>query len=186
MWKSTLEVVLDRSGPQETRLALSKTDPEITRQKYIEYVGKASRSVKFVTGEANSKLFNQPTLQETLRAMLSHSNESTVEFVCHKSDNVDEAERLFRVENEGLLALKREFSKRMHIYWSPIRPRQHYAVLDGGKFVILEEPSHKKFAEFWAAVVLDSVRGQKWATRFDEYIKDCTELKFESSDQLAT
>lgn len=185
MWKSTLEAVIDRISPQETRLALSKATPDISRGKYIEYISNADKSVKIVAGEANSKLFNRPALKNTLESMLSHNKESTFEIVFHKTNNADDAEKLFQIENKELFALKRKFGERVHIYWSPIRPRQHYAVLDEGKFVILEEPEHRKFAEFWAAVVLNPAQGKKWAARFNEYVDYCKELKFERTHKLA-
>ena len=181
-WKSTLDSILETIGPPESRLALSKTDPESTREKYIEYIGSAHRSVKIVVGEANGKLFNQSALKDALKAVLSHSNESTVEFVFHKYDDIDRAKESFQINNAELVELKLEFPERTHILWSPIRPRQHYVVLDGGEKVILEEPSHKGFEPFWAAVVLDSERGKGWVDRFDKYIKYCRELNFEPPD----
>lgn len=181
-WKSTLESLIDAVGPPESRFALSKTDPEATREKYVEYIGNARRSVKIVVGEANSKLFNRPSMGDALKLVLSHSENSTVEFIFHRLNNVDTAKESFLASNEALVALKRQFPDRTHIYWSPIRPRQHYAVLDEGERVILEEPYHKGFEPFWAAVVLDQSRGKVWMERFDKYISYCRELTFESPD----
>lgn len=181
-WKSTLDSVIDAIGPPEARFALSKTDPETTREKYVEYIGNAKRSVKIVVGEANGKLFNRPSMGNALKSVLSSSENSIVDFVFHKYNNVDIAKESFLADNKEIAAVKRQFPKRTHIYWSPIRPRQHYAVLDEGEQVILEEPNHKGFEPFWAAVMLDQGRGTVWMNRFDEYIKYCRELTFDSPD----
>lgn len=176
-WKSTLDLLLETIGPPETRLALSKTDPEGTRDKYIEYIGSAYRSVKIVAGEANGKLFNRSSMATTLRSFLSGSEHSTVDLVFHKHKDINVARGAFQVSNPELAKLKCEFPNRFSIYWSPIRPRQHYVVLDNGEKVILEEPCHEGLAPFWAAVVLDSSRGKEWADRFNDYVKYCKRLE---------
>lgn len=181
-WESTLDSIIDAIGPLEARFALSKTDPETTREKYVGYVGNAKRSVKIIVGEANGKLFNQPSMGAALKSVLSRNENSVVEFVFHKYNNLDNAKEAFLVDNKEIVDVKRQFPKRTHIYWSPIRPRQHYAVLDEGEQVILEEPNHKGFEPFWAAVMLDQSRGTLWKDRFDDYIKYCRELVFESLD----
>lgn len=176
--RSTLDSALEIIGPSEVRVSLSRDDPESTREKYIEYIGSAVQSVKIVTGEANGNLFNRPGLRDALKTVLMQSKDTNLQFVFHKYDDLDAAKEAFQFNNNELVELQQSFPKQVQIFWSPIRARQHYAVVDNGKKVILEEPSHKGFSPFWAAVILDENRGKEWANRFDEYVKHCTRLEF--------
>lgn len=182
-FRSALELLLDNIGSSEARLGLSKFTPDSTRDNYISHIMSYQKSIKIITGEANSQLFNRPDLARALRESLSNGNNKTLQLVFHKNDDIKTAQEEFQVENEELVNLRREFPNCVHIYWSPIRPRQHYAVIDDGKKVILEEPNHKGFEPFWATIVLDEGRAKNWAERFDDYIKYCRELEFEPSGQ---
>ena len=77
--------------------------------------------------------------KEALKRTLQDNPDSTVEMVFHKDDDIGKAEIGFREENTHLLALKQEFPDRVHIFWTPKRPRQHYAVVDEGELAILEQ-----------------------------------------------
>lgn len=180
-FKSTLELLLDIVGPREARLGLSKFTPEVTRESYVAQIKGYQKSIRLMTGEANSQLFNREDLLQVLGEGFLSGNGKTLQFVFHKNDDMKTAQEEFQVQNKGLVNLKIEFPDCVHIYWSPIRPRQHYAVIDDGKKAILEEPNHARGQPFWATIVLDESRARGWANRFDDYIKYCTELEFESS-----
>lgn len=182
-FKSALELLLDNIGPREARLGLPKFDPNITREEYIARIRGFQKSIKIVTGEANNQLFEREDLLQALRGGLSSGYDKTLQFVFHKNDDMKTAREEFQVQNKELVNLKLEFPDRVHIYWSPIRPRQHYAVIDNGKKAILEEPNHARGQTFWATIVLDESRAKSWENRFDNYIEYCRELKFESSGQ---
>ncbi|HEY54861.1 MAG TPA: hypothetical protein G4N91_01080 [Dehalococcoidia bacterium] len=177
-FKSVLDILLDNIGTKEARSGLSKFTPDETRDSYISHVADFKKSVKIVTGEANGKLFDRRDLAQALREGLSSGNGRVFEFVFHKSNDEETAQAEFQAENKELVDLKREFPDRVHIYWSPIRPGQHYAVIDNGKEAILEEPNHIGNKSFWATIVFDKNRARGWAERFDEYIKYCKRLKF--------
>ena len=185
-FKSSLELLLDNIGTREARLGLSKFTPDITRANYISQIVGYQKSIKIVTGEANSELFDREDLAQALRESLSNGNDKTLQFVFHKNDDMKTAQEEFRVQNKELINLSLEFPSCVHIYWSPIRPRQHYAVIDDGKKAILEEPNHIAREPFWATIVLDERRAKSWANRFDDYVTYCTELAFESSGQPIT
>lgn len=178
-FNSILDILLDNIGTKEARLGLSKLTPDETRDSYISHIVDFKKSVKIVTGEANSKLFDRRDLAQALREGLSLGNDRVFEFVFHKSDDKETAQAEFQAENKELVDLKLEFSDRVHIYWSPIRPGQHYAVIDNGKKAILEEPNHIGYKSFWATIVFDKSRAEGWAKRFDSYIEYCKpELEF--------
>lgn len=182
-FKSILELFLDNIGSNEARLGLSKFTPDITRESYISYIKNYQKSIKIVTGEANGQLFDRQDLAQALRESLSNGCNKNIQFVFHKNDDIKTAQWEFQVQNKELVNLQLEFPSCVHIYWSPIRPRQHYAVIDDGKKAILEEPNHEGLEPFWAAVVLNENRAKGWASRFNDYIEYCTELRFESPSQ---
>lgn len=177
-FKSILDILLDNIGTKEAKLGLSKFTPDETRDSYISHIVDFKKSVKIITGEANSKLFDRRDLTQALRGSLSLGNGRTFQLVFHKSDDIKTARNEFQAQNEELVDLKLEFPDRVHIYWSPIRPQQHYAVIDNGKEAILEEPNHIGNKSFWATVVFDKSRAKGWSKRFDDYIKYCRELEF--------
>ena len=180
-FRSALEVLLDRVAPKEARLGWPKTDAEATRANYVAQINGYRRSLKIVAGEANGKLFDRNDLAEVLRSGLMRSQFSTLQLVFHKHDAISEAKKAFEVDNAALLQLKLDFPKRVHLYWSPIRPRQHYAVIDDGDKAILEEPNHEPGQPFWATVVMNKNRAAGWSDRFDKYVQCCKELEFISS-----
>lgn len=179
-FKSALELLLDNIGTREAKLGLSKFAPDITRESYVAQIKGYQKSLRIVTGEANSQLFDRQDLSQALKESFLNGNNKTLQFVFHKNNNMKIAQAEFQVQNKELVSLKLEFPERVHIYWSPIRPRQHYAVIDDGKKAILEEPNHAGGTPFWATIVLDESRVKSWINRFDEYIKYCVELEFES------
>lgn len=176
--RTTLELLLERIGPREAKRGLSKLTPDITRDSYIAEVRHYKKSVKIVTGEANSQLFERLGLAQAVKDGFLRGGSNTFQFVFHKDDDMKVAQAAFQVENKELVSLKSEFPERVHIYWSPIRPRQHYAVIDDGKKAILEEPNHVGGAPFWATIVFDESRAKDWANRFNEYVEHCVELEF--------
>lgn len=179
--RTTLELWLDRIGPKEAKKALSKRTPELTRDTYVAEIRAYRKSVKIVTGEANSKLFNRSDLSQAVEDGFLREDDNTLQLVFHKDNDIKVAQVIFERENHEIVNLKHKFPERVHIYWSPIRPRQHYAVIDNGKKAILEEPNHVGGEPFWASIVFDESRAQGWANRFNEYIKHCVELTFEPS-----
>ena len=178
-FKSSLELLLDNIGSAEAKQGLSRSTPEITRDSYIAQIRGFEQSIKIVSGEANSQLFDQFGLVQAIRESFRCHNWKTFHLIFHKSDDMLTAEEQFKVQNRNLLVLKLEFPDRVHIYWSPIRPRQHYLVVDDGVKAVLEEPNHERGKPFWATIVLNRERATSWAQRFDGFAKYCTELKFE-------
>ena len=175
--KSALKLLIERSDTKKPGKWLRKGDPEAARLGYVQEIGCFSRSVKIVAGEANHKLFNRPDFIASLRYGLTKHPESNLKFVFHKADQLADAKFLFKQDNMELVTLKREFDDRVHIYWSPVRPLQHYAVIDDEK-VILEEPGHKPSVPFWAYVSTEVARAKDWEALFDEYVSYCEELSF--------
>jgi len=167
------------NGPIDTpeEQWLSSRNPEQTRWKYINSIGEFKSSVKIVTGEANGKLFDRTELADALSNGLRENRNATVRFVFHKNEDKDTARQSFETENTHIMAVKRVFSERVHLYWVPLRPEQHYAVIDD-ETVILEQPNHRGGEPFWGKIVKDSNIALEWENRFDEYVKYCVELPF--------
>jgi hypothetical protein len=177
-FQSILDILLDNIGTKEARLGLSKFTPDETRDSYVSHIADFEESVKIVTGEANGKLFDRSDLAQALRKRLSSGNGRTFQIVFHKSDDIKTARDEFQAQNKELVDLKRDLPDHVHIYWSPIRPGQHYAVIDNGREAILEEPNHTGYKSWWATIVFDKDRARGWSKRFDKFIKYCVELEF--------
>ncbi len=156
---------------------LSRSDPVISRWAYIETVRNFGWGVKMVAGEANGKLFNREELVSVLTEGLREHPQATVELVFHKDDDKARACIMFEEENSLMIRLKREFSDRVHIFWAPKRPRQHYAVVDDER-VIFEQPNHPPNKPWWGNIVMNTSIAQEWERRFDEYVRYCSELQF--------
>ena len=177
-FKSALQILLDSVLIDSSSRMLPKLDPERTRASYVELVANARISVKIVAGEANHQLFDREDFGFAIRRVLSVNPSSTVELVFHKDNEAVAAKSAFKENNKHLYALKQEFPDRLHIFWAPKRPRQHYAVVDNGVFALLEQPSHPKNKPFWATVTSNMTRAKEWSKRFDEYVTYCRELQF--------
>ena len=174
---SALQLLIEHSDTKKPGKWLRKGEPEAARLGYVQEIKNFSRAVKIVAGEANHKLFNRPDFIASLRDGLAKNPESNLKFVFHKADQQEYAKLLFEQDNSELVTLKREFDDRVHIYWSPVRPLQHYAVIDDEK-VILEEPGHRPSTPFWAYVSTEAERAKDWEALFDEYVSYCDELSF--------
>lgn len=148
---------------------LSSSKPDETRDAYIAAASSFSKELKIVTGEANGKLFDQKVFADAIKRVLHENQNAAFKLVFHKRDTEDEALRDFKVENQHFAALKDQYPKQVHIYWTPERPRQHYAVIDD-KIVILEQPRHTAFESFWATIIHDSKVSALWEKRFNTYI----------------
>lgn len=177
-FKSALQILVDSVLIDSSFSMLPKLDPERTRASYVELVANARISVKIVAGEANHQLFDREDFGFAIGRLLFDNPKSTVMFIFHKENEFGAAKRLFQEKNKQLYALKQEFPDRLHIYWSPKRPRQHYAVVDNGALAILEQPSHPRNKPFWATVTSNMTRAKEWSKRFDEYVTYCRELQF--------
>jgi len=156
---------------------LSSRDAIVNRWAYIETIRDFGRTVKMVAGEANGKLFDREELVSALGEGLRENPQSTVHLVFHKTDDKNEATVAFEKENPLMVDLKNKFLDRVHIFWAPKRPRQHYAVVDDER-VIFEQPNHAANKTWWGSVVENTVIAGEWAGRFDEYVKCCSELQF--------
>lgn len=156
---------------------LSSRDPEHNRWQYIENIHGFNKSVKIVAGEANGKLFDRPEFANALKEGLKSHNDATVKMIFHKVDNIGEARSLFIENNKQMVELKKTFPDRVHIFWVPKRPKQHYAVKDEST-VIFEQPDHKPGKPRWGIIVQDPSLGHEWENRFDEYVGYCQELYF--------
>jgi len=177
-FKSALQLLVDSVLVDSSSRMLPKLDPERTRASYVELVASARISVKIVAGEANHQLFDREDFGFAIRRILSDNPKSMVEFIFHKDNEFVVAKSAFQENNKQLYALKQEFPDRLHIFWSPKRPSQHYAVVDNGVLVILEQPSHPRNRPFWATVTYNMTRAKEWSERFDGYVTHCRELNF--------
>lgn len=148
---------------------LSSSKPDETRDAYIAAASSFNRELKIVTGEANGKLFNQKVFADAIGRVLHDNQDATFKLVFHKRDAQDEALRDFRVDNPHFTALKKQYPEQVHIYWTPQRPRQHYAVVDD-KLVILEQPRHTAYGSFWATIIHDGKISALWEERFNTYV----------------
>ncbi len=156
---------------------LSSRDAMVTRWAYIETVRNFKRVVKIVVGEANGKLFDREELKSALTEGLRENSQSTVHLIFHKSDDKDQAIVGFKKDNPLLVALKNAFPDRVHMFWAPKRPRQHYAVIDEQR-VIFEQPNHPANKAWWGSIVVNTTIAREWERRFDEYEGYCSELRF--------
>jgi len=156
---------------------LSSRKPEETREAYVAVAGAFSSELKIVTGEANGKLFDRPDFASAIQRVFQNKPEAVFKLVFHKSDTEAEARVNFQRENPHFFALKEQYPERVHIYWTPLRPRQHYAVVDS-QVVILEQPDHVSLKPFWATIIHDSEISSLWEERFDTYCTHLTEMRF--------
>ena len=124
----------------------------------------------------DNKIFNDPEFLESLRTKLEKG--ATASFVVHIDDDMDTAKQTLENCCPGLIELKHGFPKQLSIRWSPIKPNQHYTVVDGEK-VILEEPHHRDDKQPWMYISDISPKlGEEWKRRFDEFSEYCIELAF--------
>jgi len=175
-YKSALQLFIDPilETPKDRRLFKSNTDA--TRRQYVELVSKANKSVKIVAGEANRQLFDREDFAIGLDTFLQNNPDSELQFIFHKDDDINIAKELFEEQNKSIVALKKQFSDRIHIFWIDKRPHQHYAVIDNGELAILEEPDHKPNEPFDALITQDKQWARKWSKRFDNYLYQCLDL----------
>lgn len=156
---------------------LSQKKPDETRDAYINAASKFTTELKVVTGEANGKLFEKKEFTDAIDRVLRKNINATFKLVFHKRDTEAEALEDFRKENPLFTNLKERYPKQVHIYWTPKRPRQHYAVVDN-RLVILEQPHHATLEPFWATIIHDSEISTRWENRFDTYVSYLREMSF--------
>lgn len=176
-YKSALQFLLDQSNAKKPGSWFPKSDPKVAIEKYIEEIDGYEKSVRIVVGEGGRRLYDKTEFGVAVKEGLTNHPESTFTFVFHKDDDIERAKERFQREHRVIMSLKREFHNRVHIYWSPIRPEQHYAVIDMRK-VIVEEPHHIS-GDRWAYAVSEPTKAKSWQERFDKYIEYCEELSFE-------
>ncbi len=180
-FKSALQWLADdiAEHPQDRKLR-DCDGGDKTREGYVDILKTAKHSIKIVAGEANNKLFDRTDFRAALKGTLDGDPDSTVALVFHKDPDMAMAKQGFVKDNPKLLSLKHEYGSRVHLSWSPVRPTQHYAVIDDGESAVLEQPNHTEMEPFWATVTTNPKRAKGWAARFDEYVRYCEELKFGS------
>ncbi len=153
---------------------LSSRTPEKTRETYIDAIGEFTKELKIVTGEANGKLFEKEGFAEAIERVFHQNPNAIFRLVFHKRDTEVQACKDFEEENSSLFDLKRRYPENVSIYWTPNRPRQHYAVIDN-RAVILEQPHHTSLQPFWATIVHDDKISTLWEERFDTYVSHLNE-----------
>ncbi len=156
---------------------LSMRYPEVNRQAYIETIRDFNKGVKMVAGEANGKIFDQEEFFSVLREGLRENPEAQVSLVFHKEGDIDKARLAFEQDNPHLTNLKRQFPDKVHLWWAPKRPSQHYAVVDDNR-VLFEQPNHRRGKPWWGNIVMDSSIAKEWERRFDKYVGYCSELLY--------
>jgi len=177
--RSALELTLESIGLRESRNAISKEYPENARASYAIFISHSEGPIKIVAGEADTKLFERDDMISALRGVLA-CTKATLSLIFHRYADKGVAEKSLAESNKRLISLKHEFDERVHLYWSPIRPRQHFAVItvNGGNEALLEEPNHEGEQPFWATPVYDKAEAKDWAVRFDKFVRGCKELEF--------
>lgn len=164
-----------KDGALQREQWLSQKSPDESRKSYVDAVSKFTKELKIVTGEANSKLFDLKEFADAIDVVFSKEPEAVFKLVFHKNNSEAEALEDFKRNNTHFCELRAKYPERMKIYWTPKRPRQHYAVIDN-KVVILEEPNHPSSQPFWATIVKDEEISADWEKRFDTYVSHLQEM----------
>lgn len=95
--------------------------------------------------------------------------------IFNKDEEESKMMTLLREQNPNLLALVREYD-RLKLYWTPKRPKQHYAISDK-RHLFFEEPDHPSGADRYTLFRYNDPKlGEEWEKRFDLYKGRCKEI----------
>lgn len=125
-----------------------------------------------VCGEADPNLWEDELLIQAIRRFLSRGSDSHLIFTFSRSEACDTPEQAvvsLKESNPKLVGVVGEFSNKVQIYWTPIRPEAHYAIFDSS---IMFESRHTAYGSPEVTFIFNRPHtAAKWRGHFFEFIK---------------
>ena len=132
--------------PSDNESWIRPGDKERNIAEFIYFVNRATKDIKLVCGELDPSFYDDPQIVDAFYNFLKSDKDRKIEFIFSKeSDNLKSACQDLLIENKNLFkALNKleDWTKQVFFFWSHMRPKQHYAIVDDDASAI-EEPDHK-------------------------------------------
>lgn len=142
----------------------------------VRLIKRTQKIIRVKCGEVDPKFWEKPEIIDELREFLQR--DGAVEFVFSKFNedgspvtSLERAKQLLEGENKNLVALAKQFPKRVRLYWLKERAKQHYQIGDN-QDLIMEEFNHAVNGKRSADILFNyNSYSETWIKRFDDAIK---------------
>lgn len=171
--RSPLQIAMEYLLQKKGTVWLTGSQPE-NKIKYAEILFRTrpnegqGKFIKLVCGELSPLLFNDESVVKGLEWALTDGAE--IEVIFRRGNTPEEAKISLSKTNPRLFELIKQ-SQNIHVYWSPIRMKQHFLAISNSG-VLFEKPEIGKSKRgWWAFFIKDSKLAEKWINLFNKYMQ---------------
>lgn len=169
MWKQMAQGTLF-AHRQRHVLKLKPNEDRVPALVYC--IDNTEYEISCVFGEADPSLWENELIIQAMRRFLARGSDNHLIVAFARSDECktpDQAIASLKVKNPKLIKAARDYTDKVQIYWTPIRPSGHYAIFDNSVMFESEHPANGK-PEVTFIINRPEI-ARKWRGHFYEFIK---------------